>query len=236
MPNSSNGSSSTSGGGSKLQRPRVQQPSRHSSSELSPGSQAGNLPPGWSAGWQHQQLSAAQLRAGSATTSRALSPVGGAFVVGQVQAVAGAAVGAGQELMHGTLAAASVCGTPAEAAADRLQRMLDEQPAIADALLADDALRGGGAPGERRVAYHWWKELPAQGLRKCDSVATSDQQQWQDYADRPLLAKPSVRFRKTINTHKVGADGREYAIAVNAQHYAVLVTDVHPACPYPELE
>lgn len=223
---SSNGSSSASGS-SKLQRQRVQQPSRHSSSEPSPSSQTCNLPPGWSAGWQHQQGAQGQgpqLRCSSSTTSRALSPVGGAFVPSQAQAVAGAAVGAGQELTPAALAAASGGpGSLADAAADRLQRMLDCEP---DAFWGPDAAHGPFG-GERRVAYHWWKELPADTLRKCDSLG-SEQQAWQEYGDRPLLAKPSVRFRKTINTHKIGPDGREYAIAVNAQHYAVLVTDVQP--------
>jgi hypothetical protein len=48
--------------------------------------------------------------------------------------------------------------------------------------------------------------------------------------DKPLLAKPSVRFRKTINT----IDNRS-VISVNAQHYAVLVTDVKQ-WPYPEMQ
>jgi hypothetical protein len=53
-------------------------------------------------------------------------------------------------------------------------------------------------------------------------------------SDMPLLAKPSVRWRKTINTIEV-REGKEYMRAVNAQHYAVLVTDVDQ-WPYPELQ
>ena len=41
---------------------------------------------------------------------------------------------------------------------------------------------------------------------------------------RTLLSLPSVRFRKTINTVDM-LTGEE--MAVNAQHYAVLVTDVN---------
>lgn len=46
---------------------------------------------------------------------------------------------------------------------------------------------------------------------------------------RLLLSKPSVRYRKTINT--VTTRGRR--VAVNAQQYAVLVTNVVAPC-YPE--
>lgn len=238
--NSSNGSTTTSTS-SRQQRQRVQQPSLHSSSEPSPVSQAG-IPPCWSASWQHQQAQA-QLRAGlpqgnpsssSNNTSRAMSPVDRSFLTLQTQAVAGAAVGAGQELTltpAALAAAAGGAGTMADAAAERLQQMLQEGL----------DLQGGHDPGkqglERRVAYHWWKDLPAEQLRKCDSLV-SDQNAWMDVrADEPLLAKPSVRFRKTINTYRVGPDGQRYdRIAVNAQHYAVLVTDVQPRCPYPEME
>lgn len=55
--------------------------------------------------------------------------------------------------------------------------------------------------------------------------------------DAPLLAKPSVRFRKTINTVFVPKDNPKQprVVAVNAQHYAVLVTDVKQ-WPYPEMQ
>jgi hypothetical protein len=55
--------------------------------------------------------------------------------------------------------------------------------------------------------------------------------------DMPLLAKPSVRFRKTINTVDVSKlDPRQRrVVSVNAQHYAVLVTDVKQ-WPYPEMQ
>lgn len=228
LQGSSNGSSTS--GSSRLHRPRVQATSRHSSSEPSPSSQTGTLPPGWSASWQHQQTQ--QLRGSSTTTSRALSPVGAGQLPCPALAVAGAAVGAGQELTPAALAAAAANGSLVDAAADRLQRMLDAGCGGEGGDSGDECT---ATPRERRVAYHWWKELPPETLRKCDSLV-SDQQAWQDYGDRPLLAKPSVRFRKTINTKKIGHDGLEYAIAVNAQHYAVLVTDVQPCGPYPELE
>jgi hypothetical protein len=44
-----------------------------------------------------------------------------------------------------------------------------------------------------------------------------------------MLAKPSVRYRKTINA----IDDRGRRSAVNAQQYAVLVTNVTWPC-YPE--
>jgi hypothetical protein len=55
--------------------------------------------------------------------------------------------------------------------------------------------------------------------------------------DMPLLAKPSVRFRKTINTVWVNEADRTQrrVMSVNAQHYAVLVTDVKQ-WPYPEMQ
>lgn len=167
-----------------------------------------------------------------------MSPVERSFLALQTQAVAGAAVGAGQELTPAALAAAAAAagggGTMADAAAERLQQMLQEGLDLQGPRRGGDELDRG--PGERRVAYHWWKDLPAEQLRKCDSLA-SDQQTWMDVrADEPLLAKPSVRFRKTINTHGFGPDGKYKRIAVNAQHYAVLVTDVQPRCPYPEMQ
>jgi hypothetical protein len=44
-----------------------------------------------------------------------------------------------------------------------------------------------------------------------------------------MLAKPSVRYRKTINA--IDHSGRR--MAVHAQQYAVLVTNVNHPC-YPE--
>jgi len=44
-----------------------------------------------------------------------------------------------------------------------------------------------------------------------------------------MLAKPSVRYRKTINA----MDHRGRRTAVHAQQYAVLVTNVNHPC-YPE--
>ena len=59
---------------------------------------------------------------------------------------------------------------------------------------------------ERESIYKWWRadNLPA----------TKDGPR--------LMGKPSVVFRKTVNTST--ADGR--TVAVNAQQYAVLVMDV----------
>ncbi len=51
----------------------------------------------------------------------------------------------------------------------------------------------------RRVAYHWWKVLPEESLHKVDSMAASDLDGYEGWREQPLLAKPSVRFRKTIN-------------------------------------
>ena len=44
-----------------------------------------------------------------------------------------------------------------------------------------------------------------------------------------LLSRPSVRYRKTVNAYS--ASGKR--VSVNAQQYAVLVTNVAHAC-YPE--
>jgi hypothetical protein len=44
-----------------------------------------------------------------------------------------------------------------------------------------------------------------------------------------MLAKPSVRYRKTVNAY----DRNGHRTAVNAQQYAVLVTNVNAPC-YPE--
>jgi hypothetical protein len=56
------------------------------------------------------------------------------------------------------------------------------------------------------------------------------------YDNQPLLAKPSVRFRKTINVRIKKPQANEPEMkAANAQHYCVLVTDVKQ-WPYPELQ
>jgi hypothetical protein len=49
------------------------------------------------------------------------------------------------------------------------------------------------------VAYHWWKALPEESLQKADSMSASDLDGFDEWKEQPLLAKPSVRFRKTIN-------------------------------------
>lgn len=105
-----------------------------------------------------------------------MSPVDRSFLTVQTQAVAGAAVGAGQELTPAALAAAAAAaaaggGTTADAAAERLQQMLQEGLDLHGD--GHDAHKRGD--DERRVAYHWWKDLPAEQLRKCDSLV-SDQQ------------------------------------------------------------
>jgi hypothetical protein len=51
----------------------------------------------------------------------------------------------------------------------------------------------------RRVAYDWWKELPEDSLDQADSASASDLDGYDGWRAMPLLAKPSVRFRKTIN-------------------------------------
>lgn len=64
------------------------------------------------------------------------------------------------------------------------------------------------------------------GVAAVPAVWTSDGPQ-----ETGLLAKPSVRYRKTINVmDRYGND-----MGVGAQHYAVLVTDVQQ-WPYPELQ
>jgi hypothetical protein len=230
LQGSSNGSSSTSTS-SRQQRPHVQQASLQSSSEPSPVSQNGTIPPCWSASATYQQqhtMQRAHASSSSNGTSRALSPVGGSFL--QTTAVAGAAVGAGQELTPAALAAVA-----AVAAAD------ESEEAVHNLMNQVSHQQGGGADSlydAHRVAYHWWKELPTEHLPKCETTFSDlgHHDPWLDkVADRPLLAKPSVRFRKTINTF-LRQGGVDYPIAVNAQHYAVLVTDVQPCCPYPELE
>jgi hypothetical protein len=84
-----------------------------------------------------------------------------------------------------------------------------------------------------RAAPKWWSSI--------DTVTTQDGRLRRLTADEAealsaggqaavMLAKPSVRYRKTINTHL--RTGRR--VAVNAQQYAVLVTNVPEPC-YPEL-
>jgi hypothetical protein len=228
---SSNGSSSTSTS-SRQQRPRVQQASLQSSSEPSPVSQNGTIPPCWSVSTSyHQQHTMQRANASSSSngTSRALSPVGGSFLNNlQTTAVAGAAVGAGQELTPAALAAAAAAEESEETLHNLLNQVSDQQGCRAEADRLCEA---------HRVAYHWWKELPTEHLPKCETTLSDvgHHDPWLDkVGDRPLLAKPSVRFRKTINTYKV-VDNVPFPIAVNAQHYAVLVTDVQPCCPYPEM-
>ncbi len=93
----------------------------------------------------------------------------------------------------------------------------------------------------KNVVYHWWKELPSDAFERTNSAYTDEGASSDDGDDlmqtspaggpRTLLAVPSVRFRKTINTE----DQRGRPVAVNAQHYAVLVTDVEQG-PYPEIQ
>jgi hypothetical protein len=84
-----------------------------------------------------------------------------------------------------------------------------------------------------RAAPKWWSSI--------DTVTTQDGRLRRLTADEAealssggqaavMLAKPSVRYRKTINTHL--RTGRR--VAVNAQQYAVLVTNVPEPC-YPEM-
>jgi hypothetical protein len=53
------------------------------------------------------------------------------------------------------------------------------------------------------VAYHWWQALPRESLKLGGapgaSSAASDLEGYDGWREQPLLAKPSVRFRKTIN-------------------------------------
>jgi hypothetical protein len=49
------------------------------------------------------------------------------------------------------------------------------------------------------VAYHWWKALPEESFPKAHSMSASDLDGFDGWREQPLLAKPSVRFRKTIN-------------------------------------
>lgn len=58
----------------------------------------------------------------------------------------------------------------------------------------------------REAVYKWWRT---------DNVPANEQ-------GRRLMGKPSVRFRKVVNT--IADDGG--AVAVNAQQYCVLVMDV----------
>ncbi len=105
------------------------------------------------------------------------------------------------------------------------------------------AVAGHGGLEGRRVAYHWWKALPEESLQKAESIPGSDLDGYDGWKEQPLLAKPSVRFRKTINADNPAfkpygprRDPNERAkVAVNAQHYAILVTDV-TQWPYPELQ
>ena len=146
------------------------------------------------------------------------------------------------------------------------------------------AAAGGRHPdAARRVAYHWWKPLPEASLQQAASMSASDLDGYDAWREKPILAKPSVRFRKTINADnpnykpygaRCAAAARRAApprglrgaalcvpaacrsrpaaralpcaprrrnpserpkVAVNAQHYAILVTDV-TQWPYPELQ
>ncbi|KAF6257975.1 hypothetical protein COO60DRAFT_1701539 [Scenedesmus sp. NREL 46B-D3] len=86
-----------------------------------------------------------------------------------------------------------------------------------------------GADVGSLVAYKWWTHV--------DHVATKDgklRRLTEDEAadadiGKVMLAKPSVRYRKTVNAY----DRNGHRTAVNAQQYAVLVTNVNAPC-YPE--
>lgn len=86
-----------------------------------------------------------------------------------------------------------------------------------------------GADVGSLVAFKWWTQV--------DQVATKDGKlrklTEEEAADidigKVMLAKPSVRYRKTVNAY----DRNGHRTAVNAQQYAVLVTNVNAPC-YPE--
>ncbi|KAF8073110.1 AAP5 [Scenedesmus sp. PABB004] len=262
-PGAPPGRSGSGGLGARSARPRVQPPwtsissasaasgpSGRNSSEPSPGQQAAAGSWQQGSGWAQQGSARTGTGSSAATSnsghSRLVSPFTSTFVTPrESQAVAGAAVGAGQGLTAAAVAAAAAGGTAAAAAGGPLAVAVNER--LEQYAKDSGDARGGGGGGDgdgdgaarlddsRRVAYHWWKELPADSIaRKCDSIAGSGDQQgeWAVAPDKPLLAKPSVRFRKTINTFDYST-GR--LTAVNAQHYAVLVTDVQQ-WPYPELQ
>jgi hypothetical protein len=103
---------------------------------------------------------------------------------------------------------------------------------------------------DRRVAHNWWQPLPPDVLPKPSSLLSGGGGAEPQDADAATdaaayaaalaaaaaaaaaLAKPSVRQRKTINTM---AGDRH--VSVNAQHYAVLVTDVdQPLFPDPDVD
>jgi len=84
------------------------------------------------------------------------------------------------------------------------------------------------AEDERMVAPKWWGTvdtvMSATGkMRKVHECEINDQTR------SLLLSRPSVRYRKTVNAYS--SSGKR--VAVNAQQYAVLVTNVTHAC-YPE--
>jgi len=130
---------------------------------------------------------------------------------------------------------------------DRVEDGSGDPPADAwgedEAIAAVVAAAAHGGLEGRRVAYHWWKALPEESLQKAESISGSDLEGYDGWKEQPLLAKPSVRFRKTINADNPAykpygprSNPNECAkVAVNAQHYAILVTDV-TQWPYPELQ
>eukprot|EP00775_Hariotina_reticulata_P011017 gene11017-11171_t len=210
------------------------------------------MPP-WHTSWQSMSQSRVTGSSSSNGHSRLVSPLASVNPTPREGgAVAGAAVGAG--IRPVPAAHAALAGVAPGAL--NLTPVLDvDGPTLQSLADAGVILNGGpgypgcpGYPGEelngwvpgsepQPVAFCWWKELP-------NHVRPSDENQthlgvddWVNkYDNQPLLAKPSVRFRKTINVRIKRPQANEPEMkAANAQHYCVLVTDVKQ-WPYPELQ
>jgi hypothetical protein len=76
-----------------------------------------------------------------------------------------------------------------------------------------------------RVAPKWWGTVDVVNTMDGKQRKVQDAEVNEDTAAL-MLARPSVRYRKTVNTFNTV--GRR--VAVNAQQYAVLVTNVRQHC------
>ncbi|GBF99191.1 hypothetical protein Rsub_11636 [Raphidocelis subcapitata] len=83
---------------------------------------------------------------------------------------------------------------------------------------------------EHLVAPRWWTSVDVVTNEEGRLRRLTAEEEKETKGSHMLLARPSVRYRKTINTFDFG--GRP--VGVHAQQYAVLVTDVDQAV-YPEL-
>lgn len=153
-------------------------------------------------GWQQQSSQPHSSRGtGSSATSnsghsRLVSPIASTQVTPRDSAVAGASVGAGQELTAAAVAAAVGTGTlggqpygkAAAIVASAAGGLSGSAMQRVHELMFDDREdRQGSSRGldgqPPPVAFHWWKELPVESIRKVDSaprLADEDQMAFPD--------------------------------------------------------